>query len=78
MQEHKQTTCPLNATHYQLYCCLVEQHIKNDTLHMCEYQFECKQIKVSIESIIKSNIFSVLNKNSSANSRLTPEYQIDA
>jgi ribosomal protein S27AE len=41
-------SCPLEHTWCGDFCSLLAEHQKNDTRHLCQYQFECNQLKDSL------------------------------
>ena len=45
---HKHS-CPFAGTTCGQYCSLLTDHQTNNTYHLCQYQFECTQIKEHLE-----------------------------
>jgi hypothetical protein len=43
------TTCPLEGSHYAQFCSLLPVYQLANTVHECQYQTECSQIRESIE-----------------------------
>ena len=41
----KCSSCPFENTQCGQFCPLLAEHKKNDTSHLCEYLFECTQIR---------------------------------
>ena len=41
----KCSSCPFETTQCGQFCPLLAEHKKNDTSHLCEYLFECTQIR---------------------------------
>ena len=41
----KCNSCPFENTQCGQFCSLLAEHQKNNTEHLCEYQFECTQIR---------------------------------
>jgi hypothetical protein len=43
------TICPLEGSHYTQFCSLLPVYQLANTVHECQYQTECSQIRESIE-----------------------------
>jgi len=56
----KCSSCPFENTWCGQFCSLLADHQKNDTRHLCEYQFECNQLKESL--LHDENLSVVLTK----------------
>ena len=41
----KYSSCPFENTQCGQFCSLLVEHKKNDTYHLCEYLFECTQLR---------------------------------
>lgn len=41
--------CPFDGTKYGPYCTLLSDHNENNALSVCQYQFECSQIKEHLQ-----------------------------
>ena len=56
----KCNSCPFEHTWCGHFCSLLADHQKNDTRDLCQYQFECTQLKESL--LNDKNLSIVLTK----------------
>ena len=50
MTQFNQTpACPFDGTKYGPYCTLLSDRNKNSTPPLCQYHFECSQIKENLQ-----------------------------
>jgi hypothetical protein len=53
----KCNSCPFENTQCGQFCSLLAEHNRNDTDHLCEYLFECTQLR---DSLVQENKIAVI------------------